>query len=93
MRWNWLLTTGLVPVDQEFLGQSSEGPVGQPGPSELNARVIESPSAAIAFGAGIAEAGAAESASVTRTIATAMAVRRSPVKLVIVSSFRPIRAC
>src|SRR5512147_922002 len=89
MRWNWLLTAGFVPVDHEFLGQSSDGPVGQPGPSELNARVIESPSAAITFGGATAEAGAAQSASAARSVPATMAARSSRRKVVMVSSLKP----
>ena len=71
-----LSTSGFVPVAHEFFGQSRAGPVGQPGPSELYARVIESPSAAITLGGFVALAGATNSAKPMTSDMSAATVRR-----------------
>jgi hypothetical protein len=72
MRWYWLFTVELVPVDHEYCGQSLRK---QPLEVESYARVIESPADAIEFGsAGVAAiaAGAAVTlhAPVASTIST-----------------------
>src|SRR3954471_24017199 len=72
-----LSTSGFVPVAQEFCGQSSDGPVGQPGPLVLKPRVIESPSAAITRGGFVAAAGPASNAKLIKSADSATTVRRS----------------